>query len=69
MKNARELAEQAIRIGSDLQSSQVEGFKWQSSFYPGFYHVTLYLTDGSAREYSILEERQRDAPNGESRPW
>lgn len=69
MLTARDLALQALRIASDVRSDQIERFEWQSTFFPNMFYVTLYLTDGTKREYSILEVNEGNTPSGEFLPF
>lgn len=65
MEEARRLAQTAALIAAQLTTSEVESFRWQGTPDTGVYEVTLELTDGGQRRYTVIEQREgrKDTPS------
>lgn len=59
MERVHELALQAAYVAGGLLAGDVESFRWQGTPDTGVYNVILQLTDGSSREYTIIERRKK----------
>lgn len=64
MEEVRRLAQTAALIAAQLTTSEVESFRWQGTPDTGVYEVTLMLTEGGQRRYTVIEhfEGSKDTP-------
>lgn len=58
MEEVRRLAQTAALIAAQLTTSEVESFRWQGTPDTGVYEVTLELTNGTSRRYTVIERRE-----------
>lgn len=69
MEEVRKLAQTAALIAAQLTTGEVESFRWQGTPDTGVYEVTLELTDGSSRVYTVVEHFGEGRPSSGVSPW